>query len=69
MTPFTPPLVVAGAHWMTDIPVGGMTMALLLLCLGHAIPFAASLAFAIDEYAAPSLQSAIRLGSKLRILR
>lgn len=69
LTPFTLPRVVTGAHWMTDILVGGMTMALLLLSLGYATPFAARLAYAIDRYAALPLQSAIRLGRRLRILR
>jgi membrane-associated phospholipid phosphatase len=68
LVPFTLPRVVAGAHWMTDILVGGGTMALLLLSLGYATPFAGRLACCIDRYAAPLLDSAIRIGRKLRML-
>jgi membrane-associated phospholipid phosphatase len=69
LAPFTLPRVVGGAHWATDIVVGGMTMALLLLSLGYATPAAATLARAIDRFASPLLQFAISVARKLHILR
>lgn len=69
LMPFTLPRVVAGAHWTTDILVGGGMMALLLLSLGYATPLAGRLARRIDRHAAPLLDLTIRIGRKLRMLR
>jgi membrane-associated phospholipid phosphatase len=68
LLPFTLPRVVAGAHWMTDILVGGGMMALLLLSLGYATPLAGRLARCIERYATPLLDWAIRSGRILRML-
>jgi membrane-associated phospholipid phosphatase len=68
LLPFTLPRVVAGAHWMTDILVGGGVMALLLLSLGYATPLAGTLAGRIERYATPLLDWAVRSGRTLRML-
>ncbi|MCW5605265.1 MAG: phosphatase PAP2 family protein [Burkholderiales bacterium] len=69
LMPFALPRVVIGAHWTTDVLIGGLAMALALLALGYATPFAARLAAAIDRYAAPLLRLCVQSGKILRMLR
>jgi membrane-associated phospholipid phosphatase len=69
LIPFTLPRLIGGAHWISDILVGALSMALLLLSLSYATPFAARLANAIDRHAGKLLQMAIQLARRLRILR
>lgn len=50
LVPFALPRLVAGAHWLTDIVIGGLGMALVLLSLAYATPFAAHLSRAMERH-------------------
>lgn len=68
LIPFVLPRIAAGAHWLTDVVVGGLTMALILLAVGYATPFAAAIAHTLERRAAPLLSLCVTLGKKLRLL-
>lgn len=69
LVPFTLPRLVAGAHWLTDIAVGGLGMALVLLSLAYATPFAARFAAGIERRAPWLLDFSIWIGRKTHLLR
>lgn len=68
LVPFTLPRLIVGAHWTTDIAVGGLAMALVLLALSYATPFAERLAAAIGRHASWLLNFSVWIGRKTRVL-
>jgi membrane-associated phospholipid phosphatase len=69
LVPFTLPRLVIGAHWLTDIAVGGLGMALVLLALAYGTPFAARLASLISRRARWLIDFSVWTGRKVRLLR
>jgi len=68
LLPFTLPRIAVGAHWLTDVAVGGLSMALMLLCVAYATPLAHRLSAALRQHAARPLAGCAQLARKLRLL-
>lgn len=62
------PRIVVGAHWFTDVAVGGTGMAVATLMLGYSTPLAALIGGLIESRGGRLLETAVRLGRRLRLL-
>lgn len=69
LVPFTLPRLVAGAHWLTDIVIGGLGMALVLLSLAYATPFATRVSNAVERHLPWLLVFCVWIGSRTGLLR
>ena len=68
LVPFMLPRILVGAHWVSDIVVGGGVQALVLLIVGYATPLAALIAQWLQRYAAQLLDFGVATGRRLRLL-
>jgi membrane-associated phospholipid phosphatase len=68
LLPFAVPRLAAGAHWLSDVAVGGLFMAILLLCVGYATPLGNMLARTVLKLGARPIAICIAWGRRLRLL-
>ncbi|MGC4016064.1 MAG: phosphatase PAP2 family protein [Luteolibacter sp.] len=68
LVPFAVPRIVVGAHWFTDVAVGGTGMAVATLLLGYATPLAALMGGLIECKGGRFLEAAVRLGRRVKLL-
>jgi len=69
LLPFAVPRLVSGAHWLSDVAVGGLSMAIVLLCLSYATPLGHLLAGCILRCGARPIARCVAFGRRLRLLR
>lgn len=69
LLPFVLPRIAVGAHWLTDVAVGGVCMALLMLSTAYATPLASRLSAILEQRAALPLAGCTRLARKCGLLR
>jgi membrane-associated phospholipid phosphatase len=68
LLPLAVPRLAGGAHWLSDVMVGGLCMAVLLLCAAYATPLGCLLSRAIRTRGGRPLAACIALGRRLRLL-
>jgi membrane-associated phospholipid phosphatase len=69
LLPFMVPRIAVGAHWLTDVMVGGMCMALLMLGAAYATPLASRLSQVLETHAPRALAGCTRLIRRVGLLR
>lgn len=69
LAPFTIPRIVVGAHWFTDVTVGGLDMAIVTLVVGYATPLASWLAYVLIKRGEKLLAFGIRTGRSMHLLK
>jgi Kdo2-lipid A phosphotransferase len=69
LLPFALPRIAVGAHWLTDVAVGGVCMALLMLSAAYATPLASWLSSLLERHAARPLAGCVWLARKCGLLQ